>query len=294
MKRKPDSVSRAHPGKMDGDHGGRREAMTSSDTGWGLDGKRAAVSFTFDNLGEAADLETGRWPADKPVGHHYTVTEVLPQLLQNLDAARATFFVEAWNAEMYPALLQELAARGHDVALHGWRHEIWGDLKGNQQSALLSRSLDAFGKLGIRPFGFRPPGGSVVENPSALLRDFGFTYYSPSGSGMGVESGIAHIPFAWEHLDGVYLMPGGSAMAGLSSLPEEASLDGMRRAFHNALRKAIEDGTHLTLVFHPWLLGQDRERLRLVFELYEYAVQSPDMWVAPCRDVASWVLRDVQ
>ena len=30
--------------------------------------------LTFDNLGEAADLERGRWPADAPLGRHASVT----------------------------------------------------------------------------------------------------------------------------------------------------------------------------------------------------------------------------
>jgi len=223
------------------------------------------------------------------------VTEVLPELLEKLTGGKVTFFVEAWNAETYPAVLKEIAARGHDVALHGWRHELWNKLERDRQPDILRRSLEAFAKIGLRPVGFRPPGGNLAENPSALLREFGFMYYSAAaaaGKTVGVQAGVAQIPFAWQHLDGVYLMPGGAAMADLPALPETASLDGMRRAFHNAIRKAIEHGVHLTLVFHPWLLGQDRDRLRLLFELYDDAAQNPDLWVAPCRDVARWILRD--
>jgi peptidoglycan/xylan/chitin deacetylase (PgdA/CDA1 family) len=266
--------------------------MTASQAGWGSDGKLAAVSFTFDNMGEAADLEFGKWPVDRPVGHHYTVTEVLPELMEKLNSGKVTFFVEAWNAETYPAMLKELAARGHDIALHGWRHELWNKLEQDRQPDILRHSLDAFAKIGLRPCGFRPPGGSVAVNPSPLLHEFGFTYYSAAGSTVGSHAGVAQIPFAWEHLDGTYLMPGGAAMAGLKSLPEAASLEGMRRAFHNAIRKAVEHGQHLTLVFHPWLLGQDRERLQLVLELYDYATRNSDIWVAPCRDVARWILRN--
>jgi peptidoglycan/xylan/chitin deacetylase (PgdA/CDA1 family) len=266
--------------------------VTTPQIGWGPDARRSALSFTFDNLGEAADLEFGKWPQNVPVGHHYTVTEVLPALLEKFVAGNVTFFVEAWNAETYPAILEQLAARGHDVALHGWRHELWGDLEPQRQRDILQRCLDAFGKIGLRPRGFRPPGGSVAEDPSALLHQLGFTYYSASGKIPGIKAGVAQIPFAWEHLDGVYLMPGGAAMAGLPSLPEAASLEGMRRAFRSALDESIDQGLHLTLVFHPWLLGQDRDRLAVLFELYDYAAQNPELWVAPCRDVAEWVLRD--
>jgi hypothetical protein len=81
-------------------------------------------------------------------------------------------------------------------------------------------------------------------------------------------------------------------MAGLSSLPQPSTPEGMKVAFQNAIDNAVVEGVHLALVFHPWLLGQDRERMRVLFEIYDYAVDRNDVWVAPCRDVAAWILRD--
>ena len=46
--------------------------------GWGVERRPGALSFTFDNLGEAADIEFGQWPADKPVGEHYSARRVVP------------------------------------------------------------------------------------------------------------------------------------------------------------------------------------------------------------------------
>jgi len=36
----------------------------------------------------------------------------------------ATFFVLGWVAERYPALVREIAARGHEVACHGYSHRL--------------------------------------------------------------------------------------------------------------------------------------------------------------------------
>ena len=73
----------------------------------------ATVSVTFDNLGEAADLERGIWPEDQRLGEHFTVREALPQLLSLLAGAdlRATFFVEGLNGELYPEALAGCAPR---------------------------------------------------------------------------------------------------------------------------------------------------------------------------------------
>ncbi len=48
------------------------------------------------------------------------------KLLDMFDRAgvKATFFVLGWVAERYPALTREIGARGHEVACHGYSHEL--------------------------------------------------------------------------------------------------------------------------------------------------------------------------
>jgi hypothetical protein len=60
---------------------------------WGPDAQRAAVSVTFENLGEAADLERGLWPEREPLGRHFSVKRVLPRILGILEelGLQATF-----------------------------------------------------------------------------------------------------------------------------------------------------------------------------------------------------------
>ena len=45
------------------------------------------------------------------------------------------------------------------MAYHGWCHEAWGALDPDEEAELLSRGVDALESLGLRPLGFRPPGG---------------------------------------------------------------------------------------------------------------------------------------
>jgi peptidoglycan/xylan/chitin deacetylase (PgdA/CDA1 family) len=161
------------------------------------------VALTFDNLGEAADLERGLWPADAPLGRHPSVTEALPRLLDELDALglRATFFVEAINCELYADAVRGLAARGHEVAMHGWRHEPWDSLEPAREAELLARGVAAFAALGLRPRGFRPPGGALTPRSAALLGEHGFTWCSPEAGWTGPTGPLAAKPFAWPHVD---------------------------------------------------------------------------------------------
>jgi peptidoglycan/xylan/chitin deacetylase (PgdA/CDA1 family) len=165
------------------------------------------VRLTFDNLGEAADLERGSWPADAPLGRHSSVTEVLPRLLAELDVhgLRGTFFVEGINCELYPEPLLQIAARGHEFGVHGWRHEEWAALPADRERDLLSRSDRAFRELGLAPNGFRPPGGLVTAQTAALLRELGYTWWSRAAPAAPVP-GLNDLTFDWDLVDAYWLM----------------------------------------------------------------------------------------
>ena len=163
----------------------------------------ATVSVTFDNLGEAAELERGTWPEDEPLGRHFSVREALPELLSLLarEDLRATFFVEGLNGQLYPEALQGLRAAGHEVACHGWRHEPWHEV--SDEAERLARARDALGG----PIGFRPPGGRLNERTPEILGELGYRYCSPAGSRAGRLDGIAVLPFRWELIDAYYYVP---------------------------------------------------------------------------------------
>jgi hypothetical protein len=257
---------------------------------------RAAVTLSFDNLGEVTDLQRGLWPPGEPLGRHFSVTRALPRILALLDELdlRATFFVEGRNTELYPDTLAELAAGGHEVAYHGWCHEHWADLPREREAELLERGVKAMGALGLRPLGFRPPGGRLTASSVGLLRDLGFTHCSPAGEGAGVRTGVAILPFRWAVLDAYHYLP---RFAGLRAR-ERAAADplppaGLRATLDAALRDAVAARGHLALVFHPFLAdAADRVAImRRTLEDVRARADAGVVWCAPHRDVAA-ALRD--
>ena len=164
-------------------------------------------NLTFDNLGEAAELEFGLLPESHVVGGHPSVTRALPRILELLADLPATFFIEGWNCEAYPDAIRTIAAQGHEIALHGWRHERWSGLDDGRQRALLERALQAFARLGMKPVGVRPPGGALTPRSADELRRLGFTYCSATEGRYGRSDGLASLPFAWQHVDAYYLDP---------------------------------------------------------------------------------------
>jgi polysaccharide deacetylase family protein (PEP-CTERM system associated) len=77
---------------------------------------------------------------------------------------RATFFVLGWVAERYPHLVREIAAAGHEVASHGFGHQLLYRMSPQEFDDDLGRSLEVLRNLAPEPvIGYRAPSFSIVE-----------------------------------------------------------------------------------------------------------------------------------
>jgi Polysaccharide deacetylase len=275
-----------------------------------------ALSVTFDNLGEAADLELGLWPERKRQGRHPSVERTLPRLLALLErnGVRATFFVEGLNAELYPDALRLIADAGHEVACHAWRHEEWGSLDERREREVLERATNALAGAGLPPAGFRPPGGRLNRASAHLLSANGYRYASPCGERTERVDGLALLPFQWSLVDAWYHFPRAGGLRGRLVGDEEESVRAGRlpaRARGAAFRAAVrlgavrgagrlrtamlnqiealarEDG-HRALVFHPFLLGWRRTERALaeVLQRVSGLARSGALRVVPMAEVA--------
>ena len=223
----------------------------------------ATVSVTFDNLGEAAELERGTWPEGRPLGEHFTVRECLPELLGLLarEDLRATFFLEGLNGELYPDAVAGLRAAGHEVACHGWRHEPWHGV--SDERGRLERARDALGG----PIGFRPPGGRLnPETPELLSRArLPLLLAGRLAGGAARRARGAAVPLG---ADRRLLLPAAlRAAAGAQRRPRGA--DGAGGACASACWRALDAHTegHLALIFHPFLLTAGPDALSAVADV---------------------------
>jgi peptidoglycan/xylan/chitin deacetylase (PgdA/CDA1 family) len=259
--------------------------------------KRATLCLSFDNLGEAAEIEMGAIPA--PHGDHPTATRVVPAILAAL-AERdllATFFVEGLNAEVYPELLKEIDSAGHEVAFHAWRHEQWDGLSGAEQTHNLAGGVEAFERLGLKLEGMRPPGGGLGDGGTEVIRTADLVYCSPAGEGAGAEGGVALLPFQWRHVDATCLLPPlAPVREEMAGSADPIAPDAFLSYLEAELDRLAHRGGFATTVLHPITIDAwfGAERLGALLDRVAAAKAAGELRVAPCRDVAREVLADAE
>jgi peptidoglycan/xylan/chitin deacetylase (PgdA/CDA1 family) len=259
--------------------------------GFGPERLPSALVLTIDNLGEASALERGQQSA--PTRRDPSVTRALPWLLDQLDrhALNATFFVEAINCELYPEAVTGIADRGHEIGHHGWSHEEWRGLSAPAEREALTRGLGAFEALGLRPRGFRPPGGELTARSPDLLRELGFDWCSPAGGDARIEAGLAYVPFDWQLVDAYHLMPSFAALR--AARGESESPPAPSEVSSRIVRRVEAGASHQqTLILHPFLMLDDAwaAGTTRVLEAVAGLVRTGRAWVVPGNVFADWQL----
>jgi peptidoglycan/xylan/chitin deacetylase (PgdA/CDA1 family) len=99
-----------------------------------------------------------------------------PAMLSALDEAHAPamFFVSGEQAARHPELVREIAAAGHELALHGYRHQTRRQWDRRLLADDTRRSLDAVSAAaGAVPRLYRPPHGVFSLTGLQLIRALG-------------------------------------------------------------------------------------------------------------------------
>jgi peptidoglycan/xylan/chitin deacetylase (PgdA/CDA1 family) len=103
--------------------------------------------------------------------------EGTPAVLEHLHAAnaRATFFLVGEQVARWPALAGEIAAAGHGIALHGYRHRNLLRVEPRALAADLDRAVDVIAAAtGVAPQTYRPPYGIFSPAGLAIARRRGW------------------------------------------------------------------------------------------------------------------------
>ncbi|RME40029.1 MAG: DUF3473 domain-containing protein, partial [Planctomycetota bacterium] len=195
-------------------------------------------------------------------------TERILALLRRFDL-RATFFALGKVCEKHPQLLPRIAAEGHEIATHGYGHEVLYRLSPERFRDDLRRSLDLIGEqTGRRPIGYRAPQFSVTRRSlwaGPVMAELGIRYSSSifpiAGRRYGIPEARRH-PHRWPTCDliefplttwrrfGRNLPVAGGGY--LRLLPV--------RIVASAVREANREGHPAAIYVHPYELAVDEIR----------------------------------
>jgi peptidoglycan/xylan/chitin deacetylase (PgdA/CDA1 family) len=215
-------------------------------------------------MGRARDIGEGRASAPDPDEPSLAIG--YPRLLGLLDelGLRGTFFIEGWNGLHHPDRVEELAKRGHEVGLHGWVHERFASLDKLRAEQLLHDGTAALSRIGLRPKGFRAPGGERGAHTVPALQALGFRYDSSSGAGDAPQPsllapGLAHIPWREEMVDSIQYL----RHPVRPRTPAE-----LEALWVSRIDSALQT---ITVVIHAFVSGVDEERFAVVRRVLTHA-----------------------
>jgi len=139
------------------------------------------------------------------VREDYLTESVLPVLdLLEKYKTKATFFTTGKVIEKYPEIVKKIYNQGHEIASHGYSHQILERITPQKFEAETEKTVELTEKLiGRKPKGFRAPCASLNEKTRwalPILSKFGFKYHS--GRWAVANSSLIEIPVGFA--GGVY------------------------------------------------------------------------------------------
>lgn len=255
-------------------------------------GARVAVLLSFDVDNETIAVRYG----DPTIGGlsqgEYGARRALPRVIDLLDrnGIPASFFIPAMSLQFNPGMADLIQRSGHhEIAVHGWIHELNSSLEEDEERALLTRAVDYLEEAtGTRPVGYRAPSWNFSPNTLSILQDLGFGYESSMMADdrpyellhHGEPTGLVELPVEWILDDAPLLNPRGTVY----SAPRE-----VLQVFIDEFDRAYDERSMFLLTMHPHYIGH-RSRIVILEGLIEHInARRDDVWYTTLRDAAEYV-----
>jgi len=241
------------------------------------------LTFDFDAISVWIGPRGETSPSAISRGEFATVGVARILKLLERESIPATFFIPGHTVETYPASVDAILGRGHEIGHHGYLHENPAALTSREREReVLIRGLEALDQAGITPTGYRSPAWDNSPHTVDLLVEHGFRYESslmaddftpyrcrvgdaapPDGPyRFGDEVDLVEMPVSWvlddfPHFE--FVRSGGSLYPGLSagSKVQEIWEDEFR-----FMHREVPGGVY-TLTMHPEIIGRGHRMLML-------------------------------
>jgi len=122
-----------------------------------------------------------KFPVNSWKSQTYRIEKNVNDILSLLDQKNynATFFCLGDVAEMFPGLIRLIHSQGHEIASHGYSHQMLNALSDNDIKYELLKSKGILENiLGEAVYGYRAPTFSIRDGVYQLLKETGYRYDS--------------------------------------------------------------------------------------------------------------------
>ncbi len=222
--------------------------------------------FQVENLRPVYPIET--WDS-----HELRLEKSTHHLLDLLDQHnfQATFFVLGWIAERLPNLVREIQKRGHEIASHGYNHELCSGLVCTTLRDDLLRSKTLLEDISGRPVvGYRAPSFSVTHGLIDTLGELGFRYDS-SYNNFSLNNRYGQVNgFFQQSNDGYLVAKNGMVELPISNLRMFGQIipwggGGYFRlypsmVFASGVSRILKEKNYYNFYCHPWEFDPDQPR----------------------------------
>ena len=268
---------------------GARRAPAAWLTDW-PGGARGAVSVSFDNLGEAAELELGRatpTAARRPLlGHHGAAARARRARRR---AAERDVLRRGRQRRDLPGRAARDRRRRPRGRLPCVVPRGVGPAGTEEESANLSRGLEAMRAIGLEPAGSGRPAAGSHRARSSCSAARAELLLTPAARR---HRRVVVLPFAWPAVDVFHVIPPFAALRKTLTGSEDAGgAEAVRGALLGAVEEALASGGLAVLVLHAWMIELELDVVREVLARVRAAVDAGELWAMPCRDVAAWMTR---
>lgn len=206
------------------------------------------------------------------------------RILDMLDefALRATFFVLGWVAERLPSLVKEIHRRGHEIACHGYAHQLVYRLSPEEFRKDVSRAKSILENLcGERVNGYRAPSYSIMTRSLwalDVLVEEGFSYDSSifpiSHDVYGIPGGKRFPHEISTHSGRIREFPISTYPLKIGGWQAQVPIAGggyLRLFPAQLVARAIKsinskENQPVIIYFHPWEIDPEQPRIRAGFK----------------------------
>ncbi len=188
---------------------------------------------------------------------------------------RGTFFFLGWVAERFPEVVKTVASHGHEIACHGYGHDLLTRMTPGEARADLARAKAILEDLTGTPVqGYRAPNFSLTPHLYDILSETGFVYdssYFPFrfhdryGSADGVNYHAASGGILREEKTGIYEIPINMLETPLGCIPWGGGAYFRifpSPIFNYGVRHILNRSGYFIFYIHSWEFDPEQPRVR--------------------------------